>query len=454
MVAIGKMAKNVTKPQCFASTLALLLFIHFAMLVKAFVVPNTLCDYHRMRVLVSSNDVARSSSLKKLNFLFKRFNGKKQESSTRKGPSSIMQQPSPSPGNGNVLNSEEMQVNNNSSTNHQKIDGVTKLYNSTLLDKESESHDVTSATSSKKHSKNFFNYFKGRKRKHSSNARSISKESMPSSKNHTFQTNDEVNLKSNQSLNQNNVCDAETLNSSFTLIANQTKSNDVNVNTNNEPVEVNYKFKFFDSWKEQQKEGYKPFKLLKAANALKEMSLNGTMNIKSNQRSYNKTEIDYGSSSMWNNNMTKPMINKKDISIDNQPLTKTLKFFDSWKEQQQRVNQPLKMMKAGKNPNRTDKFITMADLEEILRSNGYVKREEPKASTTTKDGKKSTSVAFPQPTLVTYRDLIITTSISSSMIGMIVGGTILRNLWLGRRCILCQIIFFSFLRLTFIFCLL
>jgi len=341
-----------------------------------------------------------------------------------------MQQPILSPENGNVLNSEEIKFNNNSSSNHQKRDGVTKLHNSTLLEKESESHDVTSATS-KKHSKNFFNYFKGRERKHSSNVRSISKEVMPSPKKYTFQTNHEMKLKSNQSLNQNNGGDAETLNSSFTLISNQTKSDDVKGNTNNEPIEIKYNFKFFDSWKEQQKEGYKPFKLLKAANTLKEMSLNRTMNKMSNQRSKNKTEIDYGSSSMWNNNQTKPIINERDISIDNQPLTKTLKFFDSWKEQQQRVNRPLKMIKAKEKPTRTDNFITMGDLEEILRSNGYVKKEEPKASTTTKDGKKSTSVAFPQPTLVTYRDLIISTSISSSVIGMIVGGTILRNLWLA-----------------------
>jgi hypothetical protein len=89
--------------------------------------------------------------------------------------------------------------------------------------------------------------------------------------------------------------------------------------------------------------------------------------------------------------------------------------------------------------------LTLADLEEILRTNGYVKRtdlammQQSTQSSTTSSSRstssttatsKSGSVAFPQPSVLSYRDVAIGSTISGSLLGLLLSLTVYANLWL------------------------
>ena len=109
------------------------------------------------------------------------------------------------------------------------------------------------------------------------------------------------------------------------------------------------------------------------------------------------------------------------------------------------------------DPNRT---LTVQDLEYILRSNGYVRQEDltsqgtggvvgnsrllnkalatpvdptdPKLLKQQEGSQKKTKsgVAFPQPSVLNYRDLQKGTTVAGMMVGMFVATTLLPNLWL------------------------
>jgi hypothetical protein len=91
-----------------------------------------------------------------------------------------------------------------------------------------------------------------------------------------------------------------------------------------------------------------------------------------------------------------------------------------------------------KLPNET---LTLADLEEILRANRYVRELDlPRASAILPEELSSDSqrdqtyaksgVAFPQASLVTYRDLTIGSTIAAGFLGAFLGSTIFPSLWL------------------------
>ena len=94
--------------------------------------------------------------------------------------------------------------------------------------------------------------------------------------------------------------------------------------------------------------------------------------------------------------------------------------------------------------------IKLSDLQEILKHNGYVRKEEldeeanrrkenellffsqetQKRSSSGDSSRGSGSVAFPQPSILSYKSLQRGTTISSALYGMILSTTILPNLWL------------------------
>jgi hypothetical protein len=81
---------------------------------------------------------------------------------------------------------------------------------------------------------------------------------------------------------------------------------------------------------------------------------------------------------------------------------------------------------------RGDELLTVADLEEILRASGYVRKADllqlpsPDKNPKTKSG----NVAIPQMSVLSYRGLTLGTTISSGFLAMILSITILPNLWL------------------------
>eukprot|EP00547_Thalassionema_nitzschioides_P001089 CAMPEP_0194212856 /NCGR_PEP_ID=MMETSP0156-20130528/12982_1 /TAXON_ID=33649 /ORGANISM="Thalassionema nitzschioides, Strain L26-B" /LENGTH=718 /DNA_ID=CAMNT_0038940749 /DNA_START=64 /DNA_END=2217 /DNA_ORIENTATION=+ len=411
----------------FDSALALLTIIQLSVLVKAFVSPNAFHNYNRARALLSPRGVkSSSSSPEKRNSLFDYFKGKKHKSSAINGSFSLI----PPPENSAFLSSEEMKLNNNSTSNHRNNDVIEKLHNQPLMiTNQTQSHDVASS-SSQKLSNIFFKYFKGRKQNSSKHGSSLKEQTI--APHGTFLTSEEMKLKNISSSNLQNKSDTEKLHNSSMLMTNQTIPDVKNVSNNQEALENRTNFKFFNSWAEEKTERYKPFELLKAASALKQISTNVTRNMNSNDNKNDAAGKPHINSSMWLSNQTKPMKNEREMNSLNLRRENTFKFFDSWKAKPQQFNQQFEFLKTEENSTKADTFITKADLKEFLRSNGYVKKIDSKIkpTTTTKTEGKSTSVAFPQPNPVTYRDLIISTAISSALIGIIVGGTISSNLWL------------------------
>ena len=91
------------------------------------------------------------------------------------------------------------------------------------------------------------------------------------------------------------------------------------------------------------------------------------------------------------------------------------------------------VLKTSKAPNET---LTVADLEDILRSNRFLRetdlaRIQNRAAPNLKNAvKRSTSVAFPQSSVLTYRDLTIGSTVSGTLLGALLGITVYSNLWL------------------------
>jgi hypothetical protein len=99
--------------------------------------------------------------------------------------------------------------------------------------------------------------------------------------------------------------------------------------------------------------------------------------------------------------------------------------------------------------------LTLGDLEELLRANGYVREsdlhqlrlqqlsadDEPISPTRSSMSKavitqtattsKSGTVAFPQASLLSYHDLTIGSTVSAGFLGMLLATTIFPNLWLA-----------------------
>ena len=90
--------------------------------------------------------------------------------------------------------------------------------------------------------------------------------------------------------------------------------------------------------------------------------------------------------------------------------------------------------------------VTIQDLEEILRLNGYVKRAELEGDTLSRRNDLETNnqingasaasslgsgqVAFPQESVASPKDIMVGTTISSTLLFMVLSTTILPNLWL------------------------
>jgi hypothetical protein len=80
------------------------------------------------------------------------------------------------------------------------------------------------------------------------------------------------------------------------------------------------------------------------------------------------------------------------------------------------------------NKSRND-LLTLADLEEILQTSGYVRQSEL-ASKQSKAEEKKKSLAFPQSSVLSYKGLTIGSTVASGILGMVLGITIFPNLWL------------------------
>lgn len=89
---------------------------------------------------------------------------------------------------------------------------------------------------------------------------------------------------------------------------------------------------------------------------------------------------------------------------------------------------------ANKNPN---DVLTVADLEAILQDRGYVRESQQQPTQrgsskgkTTSSTRKSSSVAFPQQSVLSYKDLTVGSTVAAGFLGMLLGITIFPNLWL------------------------
>lgn len=76
-------------------------------------------------------------------------------------------------------------------------------------------------------------------------------------------------------------------------------------------------------------------------------------------------------------------------------------------------------------------YVTKADLEPIVSRNVLEGVGKPVTSGSTSTTKSPSGVAFPQPSILSYQSLKYGTILSSSMLGMILGLSILPNLWLA-----------------------
>jgi hypothetical protein len=114
--------------------------------------------------------------------------------------------------------------------------------------------------------------------------------------------------------------------------------------------------------------------------------------------------------------------------------------------------EPISSLVPGKKPS---DVLTVEDLESFLMTNGFVKRSELEASqkamssanalagtsggagksrgsaapTFKTDGSSGSGVALPQPSVLSYKDLKWGTAVSAGFLGMLVGLSILPNLW-------------------------
>ena len=84
-----------------------------------------------------------------------------------------------------------------------------------------------------------------------------------------------------------------------------------------------------------------------------------------------------------------------------------------------------------------DQVLTVADLQQILQSSGYVRQTdlmETSGATKMSDDKtvklKSGKIAMPQVSVLSYRGLTVGSTISAGLIGMLLAITVLPNLWL------------------------
>jgi hypothetical protein len=138
----------------------------------------------------------------------------------------------------------------------------------------------------------------------------------------------------------------------------------------------------------------------------------------------------------------KPILRGASSSSSLQP------FFSSWsgrnddKSLLPKVNKNITTMRTTTTKRRhhrpTDVIVTVADLEEILQSKGYlsIRRHDDddddntQPPPTTPKQRRKKNVAFPQESVLSYKGLTIGSTTCAGMLGMMLGMTVAPNLWL------------------------